>query len=213
MSSVRQSQRSLEAPLSSPRKKTGRPATVSRTGQDPSPRTFQFQTERAMRIHFSIILPDVPPSFHALHREIALPMDWNAKGSIGWSRTSPQFLALASLSNVACCCCCCCLLLDALIPCHAMPCHAMPLADVLMLMTDARRGARPCACACFAGNSSSDYELCPALLLSHSPLLCGCLVAHLRSSLTHGTRRRIGTLDCLGVLTAHTHGNRDCGRS
>jgi hypothetical protein len=98
--------------LPSPRKKTDRPATVSRTGQDPSQTPKDFPIPNGTRIHFSIILPDVPPSFHALHREIALPTDWNAKGSIGWSRTSPQFLALASLSNVACCCCCC-LLLDA----------------------------------------------------------------------------------------------------
>ena len=176
--------------LPSPRKKTGRPATVSRTGQDPSQTPKDFPIPNGTRIHFSIILPDVPPSFHALHREIALPTDWNAKGSIGWSRTSPQFLALASLSNVACCC----LML-------LTPCHAMPLADVLMLMTDARRGARPCACACFAGNSSSHMSF---VLHSSSPTVHSSAAASRALALITHTRHAASDWNSgLPGLSAH----------
>lgn len=49
-----------------------------RTGSVPNPKDFPIPN--GTRIHFSIILPDVPPSFHALHREIALPTDLDAKG-------------------------------------------------------------------------------------------------------------------------------------
>jgi hypothetical protein len=67
-----------------------------RTGSVPNPKDFPIPN--GTRIHFSIILPDVRPSFHALHREIALPTDWNAKGGsigFGWSRT-PQSLTSVS---------------------------------------------------------------------------------------------------------------------
>jgi hypothetical protein len=49
-----------------------------RTGSVPNPKDFPIPNRT--RIHFLIILPDVPPSFHALHRETALPTDWDAKG-------------------------------------------------------------------------------------------------------------------------------------
>lgn len=73
----------------------------------------------------------------------------------GWS-PSPQFLALASLSNVACCC----LML-------LTPCHAMPLADVLMLMTDGQAPGRVLVLVlALLGNSSSDMSF---VLHSSSP--------------------------------------------
>jgi hypothetical protein len=70
------------------------------------------------------------PSLHALHCEIALPATGTPTKapSVGFAVPHLNFLALSSLSNIACSCCCYLLLLAALPPlpssCSAMPCHA-----------------------------------------------------------------------------------------
>jgi hypothetical protein len=87
-------------------------------------------------------------------------------------------------------------MLDALIPCHAMP-----LADVLMLMTDARRGARPCACACFAGNSSSHMSF---VLHSSSPTVHSSAAASRALALITHTRHAASDWNSgLPGLSAH----------
>jgi len=77
----------------------------------------------------------------------------------------------------------------------------MPLADVLMLMTDARRGARPCACACFAGNSSSHMSF---VLHSSSPTVHSSAAASRALALITHTRHAASDWNSgLPGLSAH----------
>lgn len=110
--------------LSSPRKQTGRPATVSRTGQDPS-QTPKGLSNSKRNAHPSLnnLARRASLLFHALHREIALPTGLERQGEPHRSVSHSQSLTSISCAGF---------LVERrllLLLAAPIPCHAMPLTD------------------------------------------------------------------------------------